>query len=190
MAETEEFKHLVRIASTDLDGKKRVPYGLAKIAGIGLRTSEVICEIAGVDPNKKVGYLTEEESEKLSKLAESLHEQKLPPWLFNRRGDFDTGRDIHVIGADIAMSIRDDINRMKKIKSYKGVRHILGQPVRGQRTRTSFRVGVAVGVSRKKLSEMAAQKAKEEKEAEAKPKEQPKEQPKAQSPPQPPKGGS
>lgn len=181
MAEKEEFKHLVRIASTDLDGNKKVPYGLTEIVGIGLRTGEVICEIAGVDPNKKIGYLSEEEADRLSKIAETLHEQRLPPWLLNRRGDLYTGENVHVVGSDLVMSIREDINLMKKIKSYKGVRHILGLPVRGQRTRTSFRTGATVGVSRKKIKELAAQKAKEEKEAAAKPAEKAAEKPAAKS---------
>lgn len=152
----EEFKHLVRVAGTDLDGNKKVPYGLSKIVGIGLRTGEVICQIAGVDPNKKIGYLSDAEAEKLGEFAGNLQEHELPSWLFNRRRDIDTGKDLHVIGSDIAMSLRDDINRVKKIKSYKGVRHILGLPVRGQRTRTGFRAGATVGVSKKKAREIAA----------------------------------
>jgi small subunit ribosomal protein S13 len=153
-----EFKHLVRVAGTDLDGNKKVPYSLSKIVGIGLRTGEVICEISGVDPNKRIGYLSDDEIERLSELAENLQKERLPSWLFNRRNDFDTGEDRHVIGSDRAISIREDINRMKKIKSYKGIRHIVGLPVRGQRTRTSFRAGMTVGVSRRKARELAAKK--------------------------------
>ncbi len=158
----EEFKHLVRIAGTDVEGTKQIPYGLSKIVGIGLRTGEAMCEIAGIDPRKKFGYLTEKEEERLKELAEHFKEQKIPHWMFNRRRDYDTGSDVHVLVSDLAMSLREDLNRLKKIKSYRGIRHSLGLPVRGQRTRTGFRGGVTVGVSRKKAM-AAAKKAKEKK---------------------------
>ncbi len=151
----EEFKHLVRVAGTDLEGNNKVPYGLSKIVGIGLRTGEVLCELAKVNPNKRVGYLSDAEVGKLGELAENFHDQKLPTWLFNRRQDYATGKDRHVISPDIAITLREDLNRMKKIKSYKGVRHMKGLPVRGQRTRTSFRAGLTVGVSKKKQREAA-----------------------------------
>ncbi len=151
----EEFKHLVRVAGTDVEGNKKVPYGLSKIVGIGLRTGEILCELAKVDPTKRMGYLSDAEAEKLGNLAENFHDQKLPEWLFNRRRDYDTGKDIHVISPDIAITLRDDLNRVKKIKSYKGVRHMHGLPVRGQRTRTSFRAGMTVGVSKKKQQALA-----------------------------------
>lgn len=144
-----DFRYLVRIVGTDIEGKMPVPYGLSKIPGIGIRTGYILCRLAGVDPRKRIGHLTEEESERLDGIAEKFQEQQLPGWLLNRRGDIDFGGVRHVLGPDLAISVREDINRMKKMKSYKGVRHILGLPVRGQRTRTSFRTGMAVGVSRK-----------------------------------------
>lgn len=145
-----EFKYIVRIAGTDIDGGKKVPYGLSRIKGIGLRIGEVLCNVTGINPKRKIGYLTDEEVEKLDKAVASLEKLKLPPWLLNRRKDFATGRDYHVIGSDLAMALREDLNRLKKIRSYRGIRHELGLPVRGQRTRTSFRKGVTVGVTRKK----------------------------------------
>ncbi|MEE8402063.1 MAG: 30S ribosomal protein S13 [Candidatus Hydrothermarchaeaceae archaeon] len=149
----EEFKHLVRVAGSDLDGKKKVDYGLTKIKGIGLRMAGAICEVAGIDKARKVGYLTEKESETLGKAVEGLHENGVPPWMYNRRRDYSTGRDIHIIGSDLLMSLRDDLNRLRKIRSYRGIRHETGLPVRGQRTRTGFRGGKTVGVTRKKMIE-------------------------------------
>ncbi len=146
----EEFKYLVRIGGTDIDGNKKVPVGLALIKGIGVRTGEVICNLAGVDPEKRIGYLTDEEVEKLDRLVTDFQNQKVPSWLFNRRKDYETGKDLHVIGSDLAIALREDLNRLRKIRSYRGIRHELGLPVRGQRTRTSFRRGITVGVSKKK----------------------------------------
>lgn len=149
MAE-EEFRHIVRVVGSDLVGKKRVDYGLTKIDGIGLRMAGAICKIADIDRKKKVGYLTEKESEKLNKAVETLHDGGVPQWLYNRKRDYDTGKDIHVIGSDLLMSLRDDLNRLRKIRSYRGIRHERGLPTRGQRTRTGFRGGTTVGVSRRK----------------------------------------
>lgn len=168
MAEAkEEFRYIVRIGGTDVDGKKKIPYGLSKIRGIGIRTGEIICSLAGIDANKKVGYLTEEEANKLDDAVSKFQEQEVPPWIFNRRKEYTTGKNLHVIGSDLVMSLREDLNRLKKIRSYRGIRHELGLPVRGQRTRTSFRTGTTMGVSRKKAIE-AAKAAEKEKKKEAK----------------------
>lgn len=161
----EEFRYLVRVTGTDIDGKKRVSYGLSKIRGIGVRTGEVICSLAGIDHTKKIGNLTDGEISKLSEAVENFQEQKIPQWIFNRQRDCVLGGDQHLISSDLVMSLRDDLNLLKKIRSYRGIRHELGLPVRGQRTRTSFRTGTTVGVSRQKMAEAAAAAAKAEKEA-------------------------
>lgn len=153
------YRYIVRVGGTDLSGSKKIPYELSKIKGVGVRVGEIICGIAGIDKNKQVGYLTEEEASKLDKIVTDFKNQKVPAWLFNRRKDYATGKDTHAVGAELAISLRDDLNVMKKIRSYKGIRHELGLPVRGQRTRTSFRSGTTVGVSREKI-EAAAKAAK------------------------------
>ncbi len=185
--EGKEFRYLVRVVGTDIEGKMLVPYGLSRIPGFGIRTGYALCRLAGIDPRKRIGHLTEEESEKLDSIAEKFHEQQLPSWVLNRRGDLLSGMNMHMVGSDLVMSVREDINLMKKIKSYKGVRHILGLPVRGQRTRTSFRTGMTVGVSRKVKEEAAKAAAKEEREVKEgkkeKPAEAPKEAPKAATAP-------
>ena len=75
----------------------------------------------------------------------------IPAWVMNRRRDLVTGEDVHLVGADLEFAQKQDIKRMIDIKSYKGVRHMFGLPVRGQRTRSSFRKGRTVGVVRKKV---------------------------------------
>jgi len=149
-SEEEEYRYIVRIAGTDVEGDKKIPYGLSKIRGIGLRTGEIICYLTGIDPKKKIGYLSDEEIKKLDKAVSSLDKLNVPKWLLNRRKDFATGKDFHVIGSELAMALREDLNRLRKIRSYRGIRHELGLPVRGQRTRTSFRKGTTIGVTRRK----------------------------------------
>ncbi|NOZ83136.1 MAG: 30S ribosomal protein S13 [Euryarchaeota archaeon] len=150
MVAKEEFKYLVRIGGVDIDGNKKVPVGLALIKGIGIRTGEVLCKLARVNPEKRIGYLTEKEIERLNALVEDFHNKKVPSWLFNMRKDYATGKDLHLTGAELAIALRETLNRLKKIRSYRGIRHELGLPVRGQRTRTGFRRGITVGVSKKK----------------------------------------
>ena len=76
--------------------------------------------------------------------------------MLNRRGDIETGADIHVMGMDLNMTLREDLDLMKKMRSYKGIRHERGLRVRGQRTRSSGRTGAIVGVSRKAAAPAAA----------------------------------
>ena len=75
----------------------------------------------------------------------------VPKWMFNRRKDLKTGEDLHLLGSDLSMTQRDDIEIMKDTKSWKGYRHSRGLKVRGQRTKTTSRKGRSVGVSRRRI---------------------------------------
>jgi len=80
----------------------------------------------------------------------------MPVWMLNRRNDTYTGENRHLTGTDLILSNKEDINLMKKIRSYKGIRHERGLRVRGQRTRSTGRTGAIVGVSRKREGAPAA----------------------------------
>jgi len=73
--------------------------------------------------------------------------------MLNRRKDYETGEDKHLLSSDLAFTKDNDIKMLKKIKSYKGMRHAFGLPVRGQRTRSNFRrnKGKVTGVQKKKI---------------------------------------
>ena len=109
--------------------------------------AKAICTSTSMDPNKKVGSLTEQE---IKILENAIQNPSIPNWMLNRRKDYETGGNLHLTGTDLQIAQREDIKREKRIKSYRGIRHAAGLPVRGQRTRTSFRKGATVGVSRKK----------------------------------------
>ena len=64
--------------------------------------------------------------------------------------DLRTGEDLHIIGNRLEITVKRDIDRMKKMKSYKGVRHHMKLKVRGQRTKSTGRHGLVVGVVRRK----------------------------------------
>lgn len=128
---------LVRILSKDIEGKKDIYSGLTKIKGIAWGMSNAICNKLGLDKKRKIGSLTDEE---IKKVEEFIKNPKVPSYLVNRRNDFETGKDSHLTGTDLELKKEFDIKRLKKIKSYRGIRHATGQPVRGQRTRSHFRV--------------------------------------------------
>lgn len=155
----DDFKHIVRILNTDLPGAETVEISLTGIPGIGRRTARIIAENAGVERTTTMGDLSKEEVNRLKEAVES-YEENVPPWMLNRQKDIYTGEDHHLFGTDVTLTRQEDINLMKKIRSYKGIRHERGHRVRGQRTRSTGRKGATVGVSKKKIKA----RAKEEKE--------------------------
>lgn len=144
-----EFKAIVRIGDTDLDGNKAVAYALTKIKGIGISTAFAICKYLGINPLTRLGYLNDEQIKKLDWAVRNLH-QFAPGWFVNRPKDPETGKNLHLIGADLILVAKKDIDLMKKIGCWKGIRHKLGLKVRGQRTVTTGRIGFTIGVSKGK----------------------------------------
>ncbi|WP_409199532.1 30S ribosomal protein S13 [Methanobrevibacter sp. DSM 116169] len=144
----DEFKHLVRISRKDVDGNKTIEHALTDIKGVGLSLSRSMSLILGLNSTDKIGYLEDEKVAKIEKIIENPKEHGVPEWMLNRRNDYETGETSHLIESDLDMILRDDLNRMKKTRSYKGRRHEVGLPVRGQRTKSTFRKGSSVGVSR------------------------------------------
>ena len=141
-----EFQHLVRIVNTDVDGSKKILYSLRKMM------ANAACQIAGVDKNKRAGYLSDKEIEQLDSTLRDIDNTEIPEWFLNRRKDMETGENKHLLGPDMKFTIENDKKVMKKIKSYKGLRHQLGLPVRGQRTKSNFRRNKgkgSLGVKRK-----------------------------------------
>jgi len=153
----EEFKHLIRIANTDLDGNKPIAYALRKIKGIGFQFANFICVLSGIDKNEKAGNLNDENIKKLNEVIKDHIKLGAPAWMLNRRKNYEDNTDKHLITADLDFTKDNDIKRMKKIKSYRGVRHMFGLPVRGQRTKSNFRKnkGKVTGVKKSKAIEKA-----------------------------------
>ncbi|RLG69437.1 MAG: 30S ribosomal protein S13 [Methanobacteriota archaeon] len=150
MEEPSEIQYIVRLAGTDLDGRKPVVRSLTGIKGVGESFARAVVHAAGVDPYEKMGRLDKESVERLEAIIKNPVAYGIKPWLVNRPKDYLTGEDQHHIGPDLEMVLREDINRLRKIRSYRGIRHELGLPCRGQRTRSTFRTGPQVGVHRKK----------------------------------------
>jgi len=138
---------LIRILSKDIPGNMTVYSGLTKIKGISWSLSNAICKALKIDKKKKIIELSPHEIEKISEFAKK---PKIPKYLMNRRNDLESGEDKHLLGTDLDLQMEFDIKRLKKIKSYRGYRHLHGQPTRGQKTRSHFRKNKTKGVGIKK----------------------------------------
>ncbi|GFO97793.1 30S ribosomal protein S13 [groundwater metagenome] len=145
--EEHEIRHIVRIADSDLDGSRSVQYALTGIKGISRRVAKIISVNSGLDPIATIGYLNDADIDKLKSSVDNIS-TLLPTWMMNKQNDILTGEDRQILGTDVMLSRNEDINLMKKVRSYKGLRHERGLRVRGQRTRSTGRKGRTVGVTR------------------------------------------
>jgi small subunit ribosomal protein S13 len=144
-----DLKYFVRIRNTDLDGTRSVQIALTKIPGIGRITAQAISRLAKVNPLDTMGKLDDAGVDRLRQVVDNYGPQ-VPPWMLNRPADPYTGEGKHLLSTDVLIGKEDDVNRMRKIRCYRGIRHETGQKVRGQRTKSTGRTGTTVGVKRKK----------------------------------------
>jgi small subunit ribosomal protein S13 len=145
----EEIKYFVRVSNTDLDGTKKVIVALTGIKGVGRHTAGVIARLANVSEKDIMGKLDDAHVDRIREAVEN-YGTTVPAWMVNRPKDVYTGENKHLFGADVIMTRDEDINLMRKIRCYRGIRHETGQKVRGQRTKSTGRTGSTVGVRRKK----------------------------------------
>ena len=106
-----------RLLGVDIPNDKPTYISLTYLYGVGLGVSRALCHKAGIDPQKHARELAEDEIGRLAALLE---------------------RD-YVVEGPLRRQLQQNINRLKDIKCYRGLRHRLGLPVRGQRTRTNAR---------------------------------------------------
>ena len=106
-----------RLMGVDVPNDKQIQYSLTYLYGIGLHTAREVCEKLGIDPTRNAGELGEDEISRISALVE---------------------RDYTVEGP-LRRQTTQNINRLREIKCYRGMRHRMGLPVRGQRTKTNAR---------------------------------------------------
>lgn len=145
----EGFKYIIRLANTDVDGERKIVDALTAIKGINYRLSKAIVDVLDLPYEKKAGELSDEVIERLEEVIGNLPEY-IPSWMLNHRKDPFYGEDRHYLSSDLDAARRDDINHLKKIRCYRGIRHETGQKVRGQRTRSNGRTGTTIGVVRRR----------------------------------------
>ena len=146
-----EFKHLIRIANTDIDGNKNILIGLTAIKGVGFSFANYICFRLNLNKTDKIGNIDDKSLSEINKLLTDSANQNIPSWMLNRRRDREDGVSKHLLSSDIDFTVENDIKHMKMIRIYKGIRHMLKLPVRGQRTKSNFRKnkGNVLGVKRR-----------------------------------------
>lgn len=141
-----EYSHIVRIAGKDVDGSKKLVVALSKIKGIGFNFAQVLLNTLQIDPNLRVGFLSENEVSIIENGVKNPENIGIPQWFLNRRKDVQSGVTLHNITTDWDIVIHNDVEREKGVMSWRGFRHMMGLKVRGQCTRTTGRKGGAVGV--------------------------------------------
>ncbi len=142
-------ENIIRLAETNMDGNKNVYDAIRRVRGISFMMANAIAKVSGLG-NRKLGELSDQERGKLEDMLMHPEKYGMPAWIYNRRQDPQSGEEKHLVVSELELTQKNDIDLMRKLKNYRGVRHSLGLPVRGQRTRGSFRKGSSVGVSKKK----------------------------------------
>ena len=146
-----EYKHILRIAGKDVEGSKKLLVALSQVKGVGYNFAQVLTQSLGINPNTRVGFLTDSQIKEIEQALANPAKVGVPEWYLNRKKDMDSGTTHHLITSDLDFSIGNDIDREKTIMSWRGYRHMFGLSVRGQCTRTTGRKGGAVGVKKVKM---------------------------------------
>lgn len=146
-----EYKYILRIAGKDIEGGKKLIVAIAEIKGVGYNFAQVLTQTLNINPNMRVGFLTENEIREIERAIADPRTARMPEWYLNRRKNMDTGSNSHLITSDLTFANSNDVEREKTVMSWRGYRHMFGLRVRGQCTRTTGRKGGAVGVKKVKL---------------------------------------
>ncbi len=154
-----EAINIVRIAGKDINGKYNIVAALRHIKGISHSLANAIALLAeknfGIAQTTTIGSLDEEKVEKLESVIKEPGKFGVPTYLLNRREDTDTGANAHMVGTDLIVKTKQDMDSSIKLQSWIGFRRQYGQKVRGQHTRSTGRTGETVGVTKKRIQEEA-----------------------------------
>ena len=125
-----EYEHIVRIVGNDIPGEKKILVGLTQIRGIGYTFANAILDSLKINSNNNIGNLTESQVQSIEKIIKDPTSANFPLWFINRQKDAETGNNMHLITSDIALTVRNDIEREKGVYSWRGERHMYGGKVR------------------------------------------------------------
>merc|ERR1712226_1435805 len=144
------FRHILRVMNTNIDGKRNIMFAITAIKGVGRRYANIVLKKADIDLAKRAGELSEEEVERIITIMSNPRQYKIPDWCLNRQKDIKDGKTGQMMSNMLDNKLREDLERLKKIRAHRGLRHYWGVRVRGQHTKTTGRRGRTVGVSKKK----------------------------------------
>ena len=137
----DDFQHILRVLNTNVDGRTKVMYALTKIRGIGRRFYNVVCKKAEIDMGKRAGELSAAELESIMVIVSNPRQFRIPDWFLNRQKNYKDGKYLQQVSNQLDTTFRDDLERLKKIRNHRGLRHYWGIHVRGQHTKTTGRRG-------------------------------------------------
>merc|ERR1712212_507278 len=146
----EKFQHILRVLNTNIDGRRKIAFAITAIKGVGRRYAHVVLRKADIDLNKRAGELTDDEVERVVTIMQNPRQYKIPDWFLNRQKDVKDGKYSQVLANGLDNKLREDLERLKKIRAHRGLRHYWGLRVRGKHTKTTGRKGRTVGVAKKK----------------------------------------
>merc|ERR1712182_66352 len=137
--QSQNFQHILRMCNTNVDGRQKVMFALTAIKGIGRRFSNIICKKCDIDMNKRAGELTTDEINKVVAVISNPLQFKIPSWMLNRQRDVKDGKTSQKYANFLDQALREDMERMKRCRLHRGLRHYWGIRVRGQHTKTTGR---------------------------------------------------
>ena len=150
MVMPENFQHILRVMNTNIAGERNIMYAMTSIRGVGRRYSNLCLKKAEVSMRQRAGELSEDDVRRVVTIIQNPRQYKIPDWFLNRKKDIKDGKFSQVLANDLNNKLREDLERMKKIRLHRGIRHYWGVRVRGQHTKTTGRHGRTVGVAKKK----------------------------------------
>lgn len=90
-----------------------------------------------LDVPRRAGDLNSDELERLVTIIQNPTQFKIPQWFLNRQRDIVDGKTSQILSNNVDSKLRDDLERLKKIRAHRGLRHFWGLRVRGQHTKTT-----------------------------------------------------
>merc|ERR1719278_423060 len=103
--------------------------------------TQIVLKKADIDLTKRAGEITEQELERIMLILQNPRDYKIPDYFLNRKKDIKDGKTSQVLSNQLDNKLREDLERLKKIRAHRGLRHYWGVRVRGQHTKTTGRRG-------------------------------------------------
>ena len=112
--------------NTNIDGQRNIVYALTAIKGVGRRFAHVVCKKADVDVVKRAGEITDDELERITTVMSNPCVYKIPQWFLNRQRDVKDGTSSQIMANGLDNKLREDLERLKKVRCHRGLRHYWG----------------------------------------------------------------
>merc|ERR1712033_155148 len=114
----DNFQHILRVMNTNLEGKRNTMFAITAIKGVGRRFANIALKKADIDMSKRAGELSEDEVERIITISSNPRQYKIPDWFLNRHKDVKTTQ---VLSNFLDNKLREDLERLKKIRAHRGL---------------------------------------------------------------------